>query len=382
MMSGHFKIGWVVGTLCVGLLSADDLKLVVPGIKDAVLISLPENHDSAKKWPAVFSYHGFNGRPETRMTRNHTGGEGWIVVGMAYAQPGKYQLDAAGIEKELKVFRFVRDELVKKHGLDVTRMYAAGYSKGGWMTDALLQAEPGFAGGAILMGGHVPTGLKPAPRIDPKKEVFIGVGRLDPNYLMSLKALLFYREKKLPTSFESWPGLGHRFPQNGSRGLREWFALQNDEKPDEAELQKEFTKLQTLDPVKAWRELIDFQARPYCNVKNSAWPDQISAALKKLEQNPTVTREAKVRMSHRRLLAGEVKMRTFDELRKINAGYLQLREEGAKTSWVDVIDLDHKRVMGVLKQTEAANPERPKPRVVTPDPPKEQRGFPRNPLIR
>ncbi|MEP4078204.1 hypothetical protein [Haloferula sp.] len=119
-------------------LSAAEFELEVPGVADPILVSLPKNHNPAKSWPAVFSYHGTNGRPNTRSTRSHTGDQDWIVIGMAYIQRGNYQLESDDIKATLKVFHHVRDELVRTQGLDPKRSYVTGHSKGGWMTDTLL----------------------------------------------------------------------------------------------------------------------------------------------------------------------------------------------------------------------------------------------------
>ena len=371
----------LIGALVVSFslwVSAADLEMKVPGVEDAILVSLPENHDSSKLWPAVFSYHGFNGRPETRTTRSHTGSKDWIVIGMGYTQKGKYQVGAEDIVNELKVFRHVRDELSRTQGLDPKRVFITGCSKGGWMTDTLLQAAPDFAGGAILMGGHIPTALRNAPAQAKGRSIFIGVGRLDPNYLPSLKALLFYRRLGLTTSFEAWSGLGHDFPREGSVGLREWYVLQNSGIPDEKVLAGEFASLLREPALEAWQGLIEFKERPFCQVKGSQWPDRISKELDRLEKDVTIAREAKIRGSHRQLLARELKIKTLDELREINTGYLKLG--GVRNLRSEEIEHDHRRIVAVLKNTESAVVK--KPAVVVPDPPKEERMIPKNPLLR
>ncbi|MFC7338410.1 hypothetical protein ACFQY0_14545 [Haloferula chungangensis] len=363
---------------------AAELELKAPGIDDTILVSLPENHDPAKSWPAVFNYHGFNGRPNTKSTREHTGTSDWIVVGMGYTQPGKYQLQEEDIAAELKAFRHVRDELARSQGLDSKRVYVSGYSKGGWMSDALLQAEPSLRGGAILMGGHIPTPLKnPAP-LSKDSHIFIGIGRKDPNYIPSLKALVHYRGLGLPTSFEAWPELGHDFPPEGSTGLREWFTLQNGGKPDDRALEMEFKKLLTLPPAEAWLALADFKERPFCNTPESPWPETISTAQTKLEEDPPAARESKIHRSHRQLLGREVMMRTLDDLRQIDAGYMKLAATSSDSPQNATIQLDHRRILAVLEQARAVpvpTPQ-PKPSPTRPKPPNDKLDFPTNPLIR
>jgi predicted esterase len=377
MLISFLKSGVVLALSCL-MLGAEDLEVKVPGLADAVLVSLPENHDPSKSWPAVFSYHGFNGRPETRMTRSHTGMKDWIVIGMGYTQKGKYKVGAEDVANELKVFRDVRDQLAKTQGLDPKRVFVTGYSKGGWMTDTLLQAAPDFAGGAILMGGHLPTALKNSPTQDKGRPIFIGVGRLDPNHLPSLKGLLFYRGLGLPTSFEAWPGLGHDFPREGSVGLREWYVLQNGGKSDEKALEEEFASLLKRPALEAWLGLIGLQERPFCSTMGSSWPDRIAKELERLEKDRSVALEAKIRMTHRQLLARELKMKTLDDLRNIHTGYMKLG--GVKSVRSKEMEHDHRRIMAVLKNTEAVPVQRPA--AIVPDLPENERAIPRNPLIR
>jgi predicted esterase len=369
--------------LCLPL-AAKELKLEIEGTVAPILVSLPKNHDPAKSWPAVFSYHGTGGEPNTYSIRHHTGPDDWIVVGMSYTERGAYKLTPDGIAKNLAIFHHVRDELARSQGLDPERVYLAGFSKGGWMTDTLLQADASIAGGAILMGGHIPTPIQNPPAIRKTTQVFIGVGRLDPNHLGSLKALVFYRELGLATSFEAWPDLGHAFPRHGSLGLHEWFTLRKGGKPDHEALEAEFTGYLKLPPIQAWHALIEFKERPFCTTEASPWPDKIHAALKQLEHDPLVAHEAKIRSSHRQLLSRELKMRTLEELRRIDADYMRLEGDCNGSAQVDEILHDHRRILAVLKETEAAARKKADsvPAPVKPTPPEDERIIPRNPLVR
>jgi predicted esterase len=372
----------ILGLSMGPLLQAQQIQLKVPGVADDVLVSLPENHDPAKSWPVVFSYHGFNGKPEVKMTRSHTGPKDWIVVGMGYVQQGKYQIEPADLAMELRAFRYVRDELIKSQGLDPKRIYLAGYSKGGWMTDTLLQAEPGIAGGAILMGGHIDSRMQKPVVLDKKTKVFIGVGRLDPNYLFSLKALVHYRSRGLETFIEPWPGLKHEFPKEGSVGLREWFALQNGGTPDEGALRPELKTILSLSPKEAWTRLIAFKDRPFCNVERTAWPKQIAAELARLEKIPEVAREVQIRNTHRQLLAREAKMRTLEELQRINAAYAKLASGSNDSPRSAEIEHDFTRVQAVLRSAGPPPTPKPKPGPLTPSFPDDGRRVPGNPLVR
>ncbi len=384
VLTRSHSLFFLLGLSFGSLLQAYEIQLKVPGVADDVLVSFPENHDPAKSWPVVFSYHGFNAKPEWKMTRAHTGPKDWIVVGMGYVQRGKYKIEPADLAMEVKAFRYVRDELAKSQGLDLKRVYLAGYSKGGWMIDTLLQAEPGIAGGAILMGGHIDSRMKNPAALDKKTKVFIGVGRMDPNYLFSLKALVHYRSRGLQTFIEPWPGLQHEFPKEGSVGLREWFALENGGRPDEAALSAELKTILSLSPKEAWTQLIAFKDRPFCNVAGTAWSKKIVTELARLEKNPEVAFEVKIRNSHRQLLAREAKMRTLEELQRINAAYGKLAAASNGSLRSAEIEHDFTRVQAVLKSAgpaPAATP-KPKPSPLTPNFPNDGLRVPGNPLVR
>ncbi|MEP4078203.1 hypothetical protein [Haloferula sp.] len=232
------------------------------------------------------------------------------------------------------------------------------------------------------MGGHLPSPLKDRPPISKDTQVFIGVGRLDPNHLSSLKGLVYYRGLGLTTSFEAWPKLGHDFPKQGSAALREWFTLQNGGQADESALEKEFRQHLALPPIEAWHALTEFKDRPFCTTTESPWPEKISAALKKLEQDPQIAREASIRTTHRQLLARELKMRTLEELRRIDAGYMKLAGSSTGSPQTDDIQHDHRRILAVLKQAEATPTPRQTPAPVKPEPPNDRRPIPMNPMVR
>ncbi|MEM1082993.1 MAG: hypothetical protein AAGI48_02640 [Verrucomicrobiota bacterium] len=359
------------------------LEIQLPELEVPIPVSLPENHEAGKSWPAVFSYHGFKGRPTTHTTRSHTGPDDWIVVGMTYVQRGKYRLNPDDLARELRVFRRVRDQLAKSHGLDPRRIVVTGFSKGGWMTDALLQSESPLLGGAILMAGHLPSQLDLPSSIEKDTPVFIGVGRRDPNYIPSLKAMVFYRGKGARTTFEAWPDLGHDFPRDGSTALREWYQLLNDGKPDDDALEKEFKGILEGQPLEAWQALGLFKGRPFTNTSGSPWPERIDAEIAELEKLPEVAREARLQKAHRNLLGRELKMRTMQEIRSIDAAYGQLLAEAAGSPQLEDIQLDHRRLLAVLKQAEETPvPQAPERPTITPEPPSSNPVIPLNPLVR
>ncbi|MBK1825401.1 alpha/beta hydrolase [Haloferula rosea] len=373
-----------IGVSLLGITCAPALEIKVPGVEEPILVDLPANHEDGMSWPAVFSYHGQNGQPNTARTREHTGAEDWIVVGMAYAQRGEHKLSQEALDRELAVLRAVRDRLQRSHGLDPKRLHLVGYSKGGWMVDSLLQVDRTLAGGAMLMAGHLTDFPKNPKRFNTPTPVFIGVGREDPNHFYSLKALLFYRTLGAKVDMEVWPELGHAFPSDGSVGLKEWFALRNGKQPDQETLQKEFEALTNLPAEESWATLSAFRERPFTTVPGSPWPERIKATIEELEKNPAVAKQARLARAHRSLLARELKARTAQDFLSLDSGYMKLLAEASGTDVEELAQRDHRRVLTIVEQIRKQAPApQPKPaQPIQPDMPTNDRVIPRNPMVR
>lgn len=357
--------------------------LQVEGLPSPVELSLPANHDPAKSWPAVFFYHGTGGHPTTKMIREHTGAEDWIIVGMTYTKPGPFTYTPENLEKELVILRTVRDQLSQSQGLDPKRVYVSGFSMGGWMSGMFFQADRSLAGAVILGAGHMHEVTSRAGPLKAGTPLFIGVGRVDGTYPFALKARLFFGKQGAEVRMETWEGLGHEFPKAGSPGLKEWFALRNGGTPEAAALDAEYAKIGMLPALEQWRALLEFRERPYVNVAGQKWPEQIKAKLAALEQNPEVAPEAKAFKRHRQLLADEVNAVTLPDLRKVREGYETLVLQAANGEEVELIQADLKRISGLLENFEGQRAAREKAKPPeTPQPPKPDRQIPRNPMVR
>ena len=363
-------------------LSAEPLQ--VEGLPQPIEVSLPENHDPAKSWPTVFFYHGTGGHPTTQMIRQHTGPKDWIVVGMGYTKPGPFTYTPENLERELVILRRVRDELSRKQGLDPKRLYVSGFSMGGWMSGMFFQAERSLAGAAILGGGHM-------HQVTPKQgpyaagtPLFLGVGRNDGVYPFALKAKLFFGKLGADVRMETWEGLGHQFPKDGSPALKEWFALRNGGAPDKDAIAKEYEAIGKLAPLEQWKALLEFRERPFVNAPGQAWPETIKTKLAELEKDPAVASEAKLFKRHRQLLANEINAVTLPDLEKVGEAYAVLVLEAGNSSQTDLIAADRKRIDGLLesfRKQSAQRKQQAKP-VEVPQPPKDDRRIPRNPMVR
>jgi len=372
--------------LLVGALPAASEPFQVEGLPTPVEVSLPENHDPAKSWPAVFFYHGTGGHPTTKMIREQTGTKDWIVVGMAYTKPGNFTYTPENLEAELVILRRTRDALQQKYGLDPKRLYVSGFSMGGWMSGMFFQAERSLAGAVILGAGHMHAVSPKPPAYRPDTPLFIGVGRLDGTYPFALKAKLYFGKLGASLRMETWDGIGHEFPKGGSPGLKEWFALRNGAAPDNAAVSAEYGRITALPPLDQWRALLEFRERPFVNAPGQTWPETIKAKLAELEQKPDVAAEAKTFNRHRQLLANEINAVTLPDLGKVQKAYEVLVLEAGNGPQTALIAADLKRINVLLESFHKQSAERraqvqPKPLEV-PKSPRGDRQIPRNPMVK
>lgn len=359
---------------------AEDMQ--VEGLAVPVEVSLPENHDPAKKWPAVFYYHGTGGHPSTKLIRQHTGPKDWMVVGMTYTFPAAFTQTPENIGKELVILRRVRDRLAKEQGLDPKRLYVSGFSQGGWMSGLFFQAERSLAGAVILGAGHMKEAAPKTPPFAADTPLFIGVGRLDGNYPFALKARLFYGKLGASVNMETWGDLKHEFPTGGSPGLKEWFVLRNGGKPDADAFESEFAEIGKLQPLDQWWKLLELRERPSVTAPGQPWKETVAQRIAELEQDPAVAREAKIFKRHRQLLADEINAVTLPELVKVNNAYVQLAQQAGASPQAALVVTDAQRVAKLLELNKDQAPPPAAPKPVAPSFPKDDRGIPRNPLVR
>lgn len=362
-----------------------DQRIKVEGVEDEILVSLPGNHKEGGRYPAVFFYHGTGGRPQVSLIRGHTGEEDWIVVGMAYAKRGLLRLTPTGMDAEQRVFREVRDRLVREVGLDSERVYVSGFSKGGWMSGLLLQKEKGIAGAAILGAGHRHR-VQGVPRVLPENTpVFLGVGRFDRNYPYSLKAHRFFSQAGARVEMETWHDLEHEFPDWGSPGLQEWLALRNGQQPDVTAMEDEFSNILALQGFPRWWELLQFRKRPYVRA-SEGWVEKVDTARQKMEENdPAIVREVKILQLSQRTLARELEELTLKDLEEISAAYATIVEAGGTSPQVKTAKRDFQRIGAILESAHQQLEEAEKRRQEIESENQQQerkRGIGGNPLVR
>lgn len=388
---------WMIVALTgqlIGDLSARQVELDFPGLKHRVKVFLPEGHDPTKKYPTIFFYHGAGGEPDTSMLRHHTRDKGWIIVGMAYYQLGPVSYDSKSLGEQKHLMGSVRNYLKTKYGLDPQRCYVAGFSKGGWLSDMLLQSDPSLAGGVILGAGHLDQVKSTPSRHRKNKPVFIGIGRKDPNYPFALQAVTFHRKLGAATTFESWLELGHTLPEDGSHGLHQWLAIQANTIAKQqalSEMQEALKDAQELKPLARWDRLRHLRDLPYSKLLGEGWRSKLSESITVLEQNEGISKESEALNAHRKLIRQEIQANTLENMLAVHPAYLQLSEryEGTRQAKLAFHDYERtaRRIQSFAKQKgkaakKSVAPPGPATKPEKIDLPTNRRRIPDNPLIR
>jgi polyhydroxybutyrate depolymerase len=158
-MSIHPKVTLLVAVLFAVLLSsangrAEELKFTIDGTERVALV-FPPSTPGAGKAPVVFAFHGHGGNAKEAAGMGFQ--NAWPEAIVVYMQglPGiPSELDPNGEQpgwqraageagnRDLKFFDAVLAELHKKYAVDDGRIYATGFSNGGFF-DYLLWAERG-----------------------------------------------------------------------------------------------------------------------------------------------------------------------------------------------------------------------------------------------
>ena len=378
-----------------------EVSLSVPGLQDKIEISLPEGHDPQKRYPVVFYYHGQGGLPDTSLIRFHAGPKDWIVVGMGYVKSGRTDLSEEGLAREMAVFHKVKKQVVAKYGGNIRECYAAGFSKGGWLTDAMLQTEPSLAGGIVLGAGKMKkfTQMKayPQSKHGAKKAIFIGIGRSDPNYNYAYHALLMHRKMGAAVSLEIWRDLGHSLPQKGSQGLEQWLKLRLSNKDGLKDLAEQKTQIAfeaaaKLPELEQYFALRDLSATPYVKLLGETWKQRINAGILSLKKDKKVLQESLAYSQKQQALFRELKYRSAVDLSKVKDAYLSIQKVYPNSTEAVLMAKDVLRVERLLKRVRLREAQmKPKQVEKSKDKESEVEGptrdndrdrVPRNPLIR
>lgn len=219
---------------------------------DHFLVYVPSDYNDDRDWPVIFFYHGASGRPTTELIRQTTAGEGFIIVGMGYSEGGQGQLTKGKylnyLKRERKSVLSVKRYVAEHLKVDQTRLFIAGFSKGGWHTAAMLECTGKVWAGAVILAagrGRIVLAITtPTTRKAIKgKPIYIGAGEKDVNLASAKKAATYYERVGAMVTFEQYPGLGHDYDPNVGK-LRDWLFANAAVEDKKAEKAKEGDKAQ------------------------------------------------------------------------------------------------------------------------------------------
>lgn len=122
-----------------------DASIEVAGQRRGYVLHVPQ-HNASRHLPLVISLHGAGlwGAAQRDISRWNAlaDGEGFIVAYPSGSQGGRgsprvWEVEGAGLDREVEFFIRLIDTLATKYGIDRSRVYVNGLSNGGGMTFAL-----------------------------------------------------------------------------------------------------------------------------------------------------------------------------------------------------------------------------------------------------
>jgi len=146
---------------------------------------------------------------------------------MSYFAPGIEGFCTLESE-DTKIVHFVLAALKERLSVDDKKLYAAGFSKGGFYSCELLRLMPDVFAGAIVFGGG--TGDPQAEwQAMAGKEVFIGCGAEDRYLETAQRARDRLTALGAQVTYEEWPELGHTIGDTTS--VQKWLAERTANRP-------------------------------------------------------------------------------------------------------------------------------------------------------
>ena len=183
-------IGFLIAAFATMPVKAEWIELPWPALGATLPIWKPDNFDSGKTYPAIVYYHGNASPPDARFIQGLTGGEDFILVGMAYrgGQGAQEIADGLGFLNALK------KTLVGSLAVDPARIYVGGSGNGADHSAMLLDRDRELAGGFIL-GGGLWEKRATAPKFATGVPIHISCGRFDTSYAPALGALVLLDDR-------------------------------------------------------------------------------------------------------------------------------------------------------------------------------------------
>jgi hypothetical protein len=340
---------------------AEWIELPWPALGATLPIWKPDDFNAAKKYPAIVYYHGDANPPDARFVHGVTGGESFVLVGMAYrgGQGEKEIADGLGFLNALK------KTLTGSLSVDPKRIYVGGSGNGASHSAMLLDRDRELAGGFIIGGGLLENRTV-VPKFEGSVPIHIGSGRFDTSYAPSLGALVYFRKYGARTTLETWTEPTVEKPE----GLRQWLRIEaspSGVKPEAMTwITERLAEIKAIpEPVERWYAYEDFLTMPFVERFGSdAAKEKIAALL----EDPAVASEKKWRDESRAILVRESADRLLATMQNALRSHRQLAEKAQGTrAGRDALE-DVKRVTKVIETaTVVTLPGKPKPDPSTPE---------------
>ncbi len=118
---------------------------------------LPTGYDPMRAYPVIFTFHGCGGESNYIPMQKQTGSDAIVVRGTG-ADNGCWTYGLEG--DDVKFFDAMLTQLQTQSCMDSSRVFAMGYSSGGWMTNT-LECSRGdkLRGTGTLSGGRAGNGM-------------------------------------------------------------------------------------------------------------------------------------------------------------------------------------------------------------------------------
>jgi hypothetical protein len=347
---------------CVAMpVKAEWIELPWPALGATLPIWKPDDFNAAQKYPAIVYYHGDATPPDSRFVHGVTGGEDFVLVGMAYRRGEGDQAIADG----LGYLNALKKTLTGSLSVDPARIYVGGSGHGGDHSAMLLDRDRELAGGFFIGGGLLEKRTA-APRFAGRTPIHIGCGRFDTSYAPSLGALVYFRKLGAKTTLETWPDITETTPE----GLRQWLRIEASTSRAKVEadtwMAKRLSEIDGIpDAVERWYACEDFLTMPFVERFGA---DAAKQRIVALLQDPAVRAEKKWRDESRAILARESGDLLLSTMQNALRSHQQLGEKARGTrAGRDALE-DVKRVTKILETAKVVTlPGQPKPEPITPE---------------
>jgi predicted esterase len=192
-----------------------------------ILVYVPSDYNNDCNWPAIFYYHGQDGKLGTKWLQTATGGKGFVIVSLEFSPTTSEQVNRAQymayVEREIKNLASVRHFLQGKLKIDPKMTVLAGVSRGGWLAADIFSIRPQLGAAVVITCAGFHPGLAEETVSYTGKYVYVGAGEKDQNLEPAKKAAKYFESRNAETTFEIYGNLGHEINPK-SPIMQKWFS--------------------------------------------------------------------------------------------------------------------------------------------------------------